>query len=146
MVSVTTLPNEKRDPQTYAIIGAAMEIHRQLGHRFLEPVYQDAVVIEFPLQNIPFEREVALPVKYKGIILPSRYRADFVCFSDIIVEFKALARLSSVGEAQVLNYLKATGFRRGLLLNFGAPSLRYKRLVWGYEGLYLPIEKSAQSA
>jgi GxxExxY protein len=136
-------PIIERDPQTYAIIGAAMEIHRQLGHGFLEPVYQDAAVIEFPLQQIPFEREVTLPIKYKNIILPSRYRADFVCFSDIIVEFKALARLSSVEEAQVLNYLKATGFRRGLLLNFGASSLQYKRLVWGYEGPYLTKEESA---
>jgi len=137
---------DPRDPQTYAIIGAAMEIHRQLGHGFLEPVYQDAAVVEFPLHNIPFEREVALSIKYKGIVLPSRYRADFVCFSDIIVEFKALARLSSLEEAQVLNYLKATGFRRGLLLNFGAPSLQYRRLVWGYEGIHYPKEKSAQSA
>lgn len=136
-------PITERDPQTYAIIGAAMEIHRQLGHGFLEPIYQDAAVIEFPLQQIPFEREVTLPIKYKNIILPSRYRADFVCFSDIIVEFKALARLSSVEEAQVLNYLKATGFRRGLLLNFGASSLQYKRLVWGYEGPYLTKEESA---
>jgi GxxExxY protein len=136
-------PIIERDPQTYAIIGAAMEIHRQLGHGFLEPIYQDAAVIEFPLQQIPFEREVTLPIKYKNIILPSRYRADYVCFSDIIVEFKALARLTSVEEAQVLNYLKATGFRRGLLLNFGASSLQYKRLVWGYEGPYLTKEESA---
>ena len=136
-------PIIERDPQTYAIIGAAMEIHRRLGHGFLEPIYQDAAVIKFPLQQIPFEREVTLPIKYRNIILPSRYRADFVCFSDIIVEFKALARLSSVEEAQVLNYLKATGFRRGLLLNFGASSLQYKRLVWGYEGPYLTKEESA---
>jgi GxxExxY protein len=138
-------PIVDRDPQTYAIIGAAMEIHRQLGHGFLEPVYQDAAVIEFPVQNIPFEREVALPIKYKGFVLPSRYRADFICFSDIVVEFKALTRLSSIEEAQVLNYLKATGFKRGLLLNFGTSNLQYKRLVWGYEGLYSPKEKSAQS-
>jgi GxxExxY protein len=124
---------EERDPQTYAIIGAAMEIHRQLGHGFLEAVYQDAAVIEFPLRRIPFEKEVTLPVQYKGTTLPTRYRADFVCFSEIIVEFKALSRLSSVEESQLLNYLKATGLKRGLLINFGAPSLQYKRLVWGYE-------------
>jgi GxxExxY protein len=124
---------EARDPKTYAIIGAAMEIHNQLGHGFLEAVYQDAAVIEFPLKQIPFEREVSLPVKYKNIILPKHYRADFVCFSEIIVEFKALSRLSNVEEAQLLNYLKATGLKRGLLINFGAPSLQYKRLVWGYE-------------
>ena len=124
---------EERDPQTYAIIGAAMEIHRQLGHGFLEAVYQDAAVIEFPLRKIPFEKEVALPIRYKDVLLPSNYRADFICFSEIIVEFKALSRLSSVEEAQLLNYLKATGLKRGLLINFGAPSLQYKRMVWGYK-------------
>jgi len=124
---------EERDPQTYAIIGAAMEIHRQLGHGFLEAVYQDAAVIEFPLRKIPFEKEVSLPVRYKDTLLPSRYRADFICFSEIIVEFKALSRLSNVEEAQLLNYLKATSLKRGLLINFGASSLQYKRLVWGYE-------------
>ena len=134
---------EERDSQSYAIIGAAMEIHRQLGHGFLEPVYQDAAVIEFPLKQIPFEKEVMLPIKYKNVLLPTYYRADFVCFSEIIVEFKASSRLSSVEEAQLLNYLKATGLKRGLLLNFGTPSLQYKRLVWGYEDT---IIKSAQSA
>jgi GxxExxY protein len=124
---------EERDPQTYAIIGAAMEIHRQLGHGFLEAVYQDAAVIEFPLRKIPFENEVSLPIRYKDTLLPSHYRADFICFSEIIVEFKALSRLSSVEEAQLLNYLKATDLKRGLLINFGAPSLQYKRMVWGYE-------------
>lgn len=134
---------DSRDPQTYAIIGAAMEIHNQLGHGFLEAVYQDAAVIEFPLQNIPFEREVVLPIKYKNTVLPTRYRADFVCFSDIIVEFKAISQLTSVEEAQTLNYLKATGFRRALLINFGAPSLQYKRLVWGHKSSPLLKEKSA---
>ena len=124
---------EGRDPQTYAIIGAAMEIHRQLGHGFLEAVYQDAAVIEFPLRKIPFEKEVSLPIRYKEILLPSHYRADFICFSEIIVEFKALSHLFSVEEAQLLNYLKATGLKRGLLINFGASSLQYKRMVWGYE-------------
>jgi len=126
-------PAEERDPQTYAIIGAAMEIHRNLGQGFLEVVYQDAAVIEFPRRSILFEREVSLPVYYKGILLPSHYRADFICFSEIVVEFKALSRLSSVEEAQVLNYLKATGLKRALLINFGSSSLQYKRLVWGYE-------------
>ena len=125
--------NNRRDPQTYAIIGAAMEIHKKLGHGFLETVYQEAAVLEFPHQNIPFQREVALPITYRDAILPTSYRADFICFSDIIVEFKALSRLSAVEESQVLNYLKATGYRRGLLINFGTSSLEYKRLVWGYE-------------
>ncbi len=124
---------DERDKQTYAIIGAAMEIHRQLGHGFLEAVYQEAAVIEFPLKKISFEREVNLPIKYKNIPLPILYRADFVCFSEIIVEFKALSILSTIEEAQLLNYLKATGLKRGLLINFGTSSLQYKRLVWGYE-------------
>src|SRR5574341_1892756 len=72
----TTKAVELRDPQTYVIIGAATEIHQQLGHGFLEAVYQDAAVIEFPLQNIPSEREVALPIKYRNILLPTYYRAD----------------------------------------------------------------------
>ena len=135
--------HDERDPQTYAIIGATMEIHRQLGQGFLEPVYQEAAIIEFPLKGIPFDREVILPVKYKGILLPIHYRADFVCYSEIIVEFKALSRLSGVEEAQLLNYLKATGLKRGLLINFGAASLQHKRLVWGYQE---PVLKSAQSA
>lgn len=134
---------DERDSQTYAIIGAAMEIHRQLGHGFLEAVYQEAAVVEFPLKQILFEREVNLPVKYKSIALPVYYRADFVCFSEIIVEFKALSRISTIEEAQLLNYLKATGLKRGLLINFGSSSLQYKRLVWGYDQ---PIKKSIQSA
>jgi GxxExxY protein len=124
---------EERDPQTYAIIGAAMEIHRKLGHGFLEAVYRDAAVIEFPLRSIPFEKEVSLPIRYKDILLPTHYRADFIRFSEIIVEFKALSRLSNIEEAQVLNYLKSTGLKRALLINFGAASLQHKRLVWGYE-------------
>ncbi len=123
--------NEASDSQTYAIIGACMEVHRQLGHGFLEAVYQEAAGIEFSRQSIPFEREVNLPVQYKGVALPTKYRADFVCFSDIIVEFKAIADLASADEAQILNYLKATGFRRGLLINFGSPSLQTIRRVWG---------------
>jgi len=123
----------ERDPQTFAIIGAAMEIHQKLGHGFLEAVYQEAALIEFPLRQIPFEREVLFELHYKGILLNTRYRADFVCFGNIIVEFKAQSLLTSADESQVLNYLKATGYHRALLINFGAASLQYKRLVLGYE-------------
>jgi GxxExxY protein len=137
---------DQRDPQTYAIIGATMEIHSQLGHGFLEAVYQDAAAIEFSLKSIPFEREVSLPIQYKNIVLPTHYRADFICFADIIVEFKAISQLTSVEEAQVLNYLKATGFKRSLLINFGASSLQYKRFVWGSENINPLKEKSAPSA
>jgi GxxExxY protein len=122
---------EPKDPQTYAIIGAAMEVHKQLGHGFLEGVYQDARTIELSLRSIPFEREAEIPVSYKGELLPSKYHADFVCFGDVIVEVKALKALSGIEESQVLNYLKATGYRRALLINFGAPSLQTRRYVFG---------------
>ena len=119
-----------RDPQTYAIIGAAMEVHGCLGHGFLEAVYQEALACEMSDRGIPFEREVALPVVYKGRRLQCAYRADFVCFGEVIVELKAISQLTGADDAQVINELKATGLHRGLLLNFGAPSLEHKRLVF----------------
>ena len=127
-------PVDERDPQTFAVIGAAMEVHSQLGHGFLEAVYQEALARELSARRIPFEREVELVVAYKGEPLACRYRADFICYGEVIVELKALSTLSSIEEAQMLNYLKATGKPRGLLINFGAPSLKYKRLVLGYKG------------
>jgi GxxExxY protein len=124
-------PKEQLDPQTYAIIGAAMEVHKQLGHGFLEGVYQEAMALEQTERQIPFRREVELTIKYKGKNLTTIYRADFISFDDLIVELKALSRLTNIEQAQVINYLKATGFHRALLINFGAPSLEYKRLVFG---------------
>jgi len=122
---------EPKDPQTFAIIGAAMEVHTQLGHGFLEGVYQESLAIEFSLRSIPFVRESEIPVSYKGELLACKYRADFLCFDDVIVEVKALKSLTSIEEAQILNYLKASGHRRGLLINFGASSLQTKRFVFG---------------
>ena len=126
---------DQRDPQTYAIIGAAMEVHRRLGHGFLEVVYQEASAVEYTTQNIRFEREVLLVVKYRGAALNCRYKADFICFGEVLVELKALDRLSGREEAQVINYLKATGLSRALLINFGAPSLEYRRLVFTHPAL-----------
>jgi GxxExxY protein len=127
----------ERDPRTYAIIGAAIEVHKQLGCGFLEPVYQEELVLEFRLRNVPFRREVRLAIHYKGQLLQTSYCVDFICFESVVVELKALVRMSGTEEAQVINYLKATGFEVGLLLNFGTRSLEHRRFVFS---------KSVQSA
>ena len=118
-----------RDTQTYAIIGAAMEVHRILGLGFLEPVYQAALEVEFDRMTVPFRREVDLPVYYKAQPLGVSYRADFVCFRDVLVELKALDRLTKREEAQIVHYLVASRLGRGMLLNFGTSSLQVKRFV-----------------
>ena len=89
------------DPRTYPIIGAAMEVHRNLGCGFLEPIYQEALTIEFLKREIPFQREIKFPVFYKDIRLRSFYRPDFICFDGVVVELKALARIGGIEEAQV---------------------------------------------
>lgn len=106
-----------------------MEVHRQLGHGFLEAVYAEAMKVELHLRGVPFVTELELPLRYKGVVLQCRYKADFLCLDSVIVELKALPTITSVEIAQVINYLKASGHELGLLLNFGAPSLEWKRLI-----------------
>jgi len=126
---VIAMSDNRSDPETYAIIGAAMAVHRELGCGFLESVYQEALENEFGLQEIPFEKEKHFPVFYKGAHLKTHYQADFVCFGSVIVELKALRQLSGTEEAQVINYLKVSGLNKALLINFGVESLQHKRLV-----------------
>ncbi|EGF92092.1 hypothetical protein ABI_05250 [Asticcacaulis biprosthecium C19] len=118
---------DTRDPETYAIIGAAMEVHRTLGCGFLESVYHEALAIELTGRGLPFRREAPLPIMYKGTLLPCSFRVDFVCFDSVLLELKALTSLSGNEDAQVINYLKASGHNRALLINFGAQSLLHRR-------------------
>jgi len=113
---------------SFAIIGAAMEVHRQLGPAFLEAVYQKALAYELTVRGIPFQEQVLLPVYYKGQLV-GEYKADFVIDGKIIIEIKSVSSLAKAHEAQALHYLAATGLQLAIIVNFGAPSLQYKRIV-----------------
>lgn len=118
------------EDETYSIIGAAMDVYFRLGCGVLEPVYHEALAIEFKLRKIPVASQARLPIKYKHLTLKKTYRADFVCYDKIIVEIKALSSLSPVDWAQLLNYMKASQFRVGLLFNFGSSGrLEHKRMI-----------------
>jgi len=107
-----------------------MEVHRELGCGFLEAVYQEALGREFDVQGIPNTEQPVIEICYKGEPLDKKYQPDFVCYEEIILEIKALSALSGLEEAQLINYLKATGLKVGLLINFGAKSLEHKRFVY----------------
>ena len=116
--------------ESYAIIGACFEVYKEKGNGFVEPVYQECLELELAAQKIPFTAQGALRLTYKGTELKQRYIPDFLCFDKIILEIKAVKQLTDEHRAQVLNYLKATGLRLGLLVNFGHyPKVEYERII-----------------
>ena len=115
--------------ETYKIIGACMEVHSELGCGFLEAVYQEALSMVLQEKGILFQREKVLDINFRGRLLLKKYVADFICFDKVIVELKASENLTDKDMAQVLNYLKATGLKIGLLINFGNTKLQYKRII-----------------
>jgi len=116
--------------ESYLIIGACFEVYHEKGCGFLESVYQECLEIELGLQKIPFTSQASLSIEYKGKPLKHRYVPDFICFDKIILEIKAVSGLMAEHKAQVHNYLKATGYKLGLLINFGHyPKLEYERIV-----------------
>jgi GxxExxY protein len=116
--------------ESYAIIGAAMKVHNELGCGFLESVYQEAFELELKYRNIPFIREAPLYITYRGEKLNKGFRVDFICYNKIIVELKAVHEFTPLHEAQILNYLKASNFSLGLLINFGNLELETKRFAY----------------
>ena len=116
--------------ESYAIMGSCFEVYKEKGHGFVEPVYQECLELELAAQTIPFEAQKPLALDYKGTPLKHSYIPDLICYNQIIVELKAVSTLTDEHRAQVLNYLKATGHKLGLLVNFGHhPKLQYERLV-----------------
>ena len=115
--------------ESYAIRGAMFAVHKELGCGFLERAYQDALEFEFQERGIPYEREKEIQIMYKGKPLGEPYRADFVCYGKIIVELKAVGTLESVHRSQAINYLKATGMKLGILVNFGEEFLSPERIL-----------------
>ena len=115
--------------ESYKIIGACMKVHRELGSGFLEAVYDEALKKEFDNSYIPFESQVKLNVFYEGQQLNKYYRADFICYDKIILEIKSVSQVPVAFYAQIKNYLDATKKELGMLINFGQPSLTYKRII-----------------
>lgn len=115
--------------ESYKIIGSCLAVFNKLGSGFLESVYQEALEIQFKLDKIPFEKEKKLHIKFDDIQLDKFFKADYICFNSIIVELKATPFIHANDLAQVLNYLRATGMRLGILVNFGEKSLNYKRIL-----------------
>ncbi len=120
--------------EVFRIVGAAIEVHSTLGSGFLEPVYQEAFEIELSQRKIPFESQKKIKIAYKEVTLQKEYIADIICFDKIIIELKTLDKITQKEESQLLNYLKATGFLVGIVINFGSHGkVEWKRFV--YESL-----------
>lgn len=116
--------------EVYAVVGAAMAVYNELRPGFLEGVYHEALEIELQMRHIPFQSHVPLTVSYKGRTLDKRYEADIVAYDRLVIELKAMKKITGVERSQLLNYLKATGYRVGLLLNFGShEELEWMRMV-----------------
>jgi GxxExxY protein len=115
--------------ESYKIIGACMKVHRELGAGFLEAVYEEALKREFLNSEIPFKSQVKLNVFYEGKQLKKFYIADFICYDKIILEIKSVDQVPNAFYAQIKNYLTATKLELGMLINFGQPSLTYKRII-----------------
>lgn len=116
--------------EVYSIVGAMFEVYKTLGTGYLEAVYQEALAVEFSQRGIPFEREHQLSIFYKDVKLEKRYCPDFVCFGQIILELKVIPKLTKIEVAQLINYLKITKMKLGLLANFGSsPQLEWNRYV-----------------
>ena len=129
----TKVPQKQREwlysDLTEQIIGAALEVHREMGSGFLEYVYEEALCYELELRNVNFERQKELDIFYKDLLIPRKYKPDLLVDEKVIVEIKAISGLTQNDEAQLLNYLKATKLRVGSLLNFGQKSLEIDRKI-----------------
>ncbi|MFH1226562.1 MAG: GxxExxY protein [Planctomycetota bacterium] len=115
---------------TYTIIGIAMEIHRELQSGFLEAVYEEAMCKELKKAKMPFENQVRIDIYYKGEKLDKQYQADFIIDKKVLVELKGISKITDIEKAQVINYLKATALKVGLIINFGDKSLEWERVVY----------------
>jgi len=116
--------------ESYGLMGACFEVYKEMGCGFLEAVYQECLCLEFGLQDIPFQSQIELRLSYKGNYLSQKYVPDFICHEKIVLEIKAITKLDDIHRAQVHNYLKATGYKLGLLVNFGHyPQVEWERIV-----------------
>jgi GxxExxY protein len=125
-----TMPEIIFKDESFQIVGLCMEVHRQLGMGFREVIYKDALEIEFRENNLPYQREKLYKIEYKGIILPHKYKADFIVFDQIVLEVKSTSLIVDSFVAQTINYLKASGLKLGMIVNFGEKSLNFKRVVF----------------